>query len=415
MSAPLDAVITEADRAILSQTQSAQPRYKFDPERASLGRIRREAPKEMPWVIYNLFPVDVGLLIATGGKGKSSALLWMVIRYAIGLDVLGVEVPVPGRVLILSGEDDEGRIGYRVNQIAESMGLTPEQLATLDANVKVEDMSDFHAPFVATEQGNLVITSVADDLIERYQEFKPSWVILDPLAAHGANESTVNDGATLMIKACRKISKAFHCFTQIVHHQSKEAVRADQVGQHAGRGGTALGDGARLEMQVTTHYARSTNMPSTLTNDWFAQGGSVMLFHITKLTDAAIPLAPYCVGRMGWRFDNFAQTAIPGTTQVDRAKSALMGFYDQVYAYVRDHPDVILTKNKLSERNTEIAAHAQKIGMYVDVPASQKKVEAVVSALLDEGRLREEPLPPGVGKGRQQARIVAVEPVASKF
>ena len=74
-------------------------------------------------------------------------------------------------------------------------------------------------------------------------------VVLDPLSRlHGGDENS-NSVSTALINAAEKIAQEFHCAVIVLHHVSKQAASDKNASAHSGRGGSALGDGARSVMR----------------------------------------------------------------------------------------------------------------------------------------------------------------------
>jgi hypothetical protein len=400
MNVHLPPKILEAAAVSKELVEAARPsRKKFDPANATAKRVRAEAPEFIHWVVDQLLPRDVGLLNATGGQGKSTLTLWMAVLYAIRQPLFGCSAQVPGKVLIISGEDPEGRIGYRLNKVCEAAHLTPDELAMVDDNIFVEDFSSESIQLVESDgRGNLQLTDAVDELIAAYKGQPIRWIILDPLISFGPGESYVNDGFQKVIIACRKLVAEFNCFVQLVHHVSKEVATNKTTGQHAGRGGTALGDGSRFESQLMTYRGMAKGTPKEVPSDLFARGGSLLAFHIHKLSDAGLPAEPFWITREGFQF-----TWIPGNGQDTSAHLEAeidMGSRQQnaILGFLREHEREHFSINMLRERGADIALWANE-----RVPAGKSALPKLakgplvdlIKSMVDGGRIEETPLPAG--------------------
>lgn len=366
-----------------------QPRKTFDPKHANAGRIMREAPDEIPWVVESLFPVDVGMLNATGGTGKSTLMLWLAVRYVLGMDLLGCDVLVPGKVLIISGEDPEGRIGYRMNRVIEAMGLTDEQKQVVANNIFIEDCSDIDVAFVeSTFENNLQGTPVVSEIIEAYKDQRIQWIILDPLINFGAGEHLVNHGYHHLLIACRRLVRAFNCFVQLVHHVSKEVAVNKIIGQHAGRGGTTIGDGSRFESQLVQYRGKFKDMPPSVPSDIFARGGTALAFHVHKLSDAGLPAKPYVITRLGFEFTYYPHNDQPNTAMLEAGIEYSEQIKRAIIGYVDRHGKEYLTKNSLRMRGEAVALEAG-----LESKLSKGVVDDYIKALVGESRLVVRDLP----------------------
>lgn len=77
-------------------------------------------------------------------------------------------------------------------------------------------------------------------------------VVLDPLARLHTGDENSNTVSTMLINAAERIAQEFNCAVLILHHVSKDAANKGNVSAHAGRGGSAFGDGARSVLRLIT-------------------------------------------------------------------------------------------------------------------------------------------------------------------
>jgi hypothetical protein len=410
---PDDFITNQGAAAFKELCNKAAPYHKeirdFDPNNAAVQRIRDSAPEHFPYIVENLLPVDVGVMSATGGQGKTTLLIYLSICYVLGRDILGhsVNTARTPNVLIISAEDDEQVFGKRLNDICASMNLSAEDNAIVNASIYFEDFSSDSVRLAeAGLNGNLQPTDVVDRIVTAYAERQISWVIADPLVRFGPGERFVNDGLDEIIKAARKIKEAFKCFVLLVHHVSKDSAQKGTVTQHAGRGGTALSDGCRLETQLVLHKTRDQAMPATITNDMFLEGGTVFALHFHKLSHWKCPQEPFWIARKDYSF-----TWHVNTTPEDAAVAAEAYRHvlvDKiVYAitnYVRSLPEAdLVTKSSLRDRR-EFIAEAMGIKSI-----TKEKIQQCIAVAIDRGELFEEPLPTEQVRGSRKDRLRAKE------
>lgn len=408
---PDDFITNQGTAAFKELCNQAAPYHKvirdFDSNNAAVKRIRDSAPEHFPFIVDKLFPVDVGVMSATGGQGKTTLLIYLSINYVLGRDILGhsVNTARTHNVLIISAEDDEQVFGKRLNDICASMNLSAEDNAIVNASIYFEDFSSDSVRLAeAGLNGNLQPTDVVDRIVTAYADRQISWVIADPLVRFGPGERFVNDGLDEIIKAARKIKEAFKCFVLLVHHVSKESAQKGTVTQHAGRGGTALSDGCRLEMQLVLHKTIYQTMPATITNEMFVEGGTVFALHFHKLSHWKCPQEPFWIARKDYSF-----TWHQNTTPEDAAVAA-KAYKDElinkiVFAitqYVRNLPEAdIVTKSSLRDRRNSIAEAMERKAV------TKAQMEECISIAIDRGELFEEPLPTEQVRGSRKYRLRA--------
>jgi RecA-family ATPase len=410
---PDDFITTQGVAAFKELCNQAAPYHKvirdFDPNNAAVKRIRDSAPEHFPFIVDKLLPVDVGVMSATGGQGKTTLLIYLNICYVLGRDILGHSVNMERKrnVLIISAEDDEQVFGKRLNDICASMNLSAEDNAIVNASIYFEDFSSDSVRLAeAGLNGNLQPTDVVERIVSAYAERQISWVIADPLVRFGPGERFVNDGLDEIIKVARKIKEAFKCFVLLVHHVSKDSAQKGTVTQHAGRGGTALSDGCRLETQLVLHKTRDQAMPATITNEMFEEGGTVFALHFHKLSHWKCPQEPFWIARKDYSF-----TWHVNTTPEDAAVAAEAYRHvlvDKiVYAitnYVRSLPEAdLVTKSSLRDRR-EFIAEAMGIKSI-----TKEKIQQCIAVAIDRGELFEEPLPTEQVRGSRKDRLRAKE------
>jgi RecA-family ATPase len=103
------------------------------------------------------------------------------------------------------------------------------------------------------EDNNVVLTGLADHIIERCKGDPPVMVAFDPAINFGAGERLVNDNEQVLILAARRIVRSLGCCVRIVHHTGKANAREQTTDQYSARGGSALPDGARMIVVVQSY------------------------------------------------------------------------------------------------------------------------------------------------------------------
>lgn len=373
----------------------------LDPAKAAPTGIFNKLPTAPEFIVEGLIPKQVGVISATGGVGKTTFLLWLSIHVALGKPFLGHVVTRPGPVLYVTGEDERNLLLYRLALIGEAMKLTPAEKASLEKSIYIEDVSEFNARLVEADRNqNIAQTAFLDTVINTYADKKPALVVLDPLVHFGPGERFVNDGASALVTAARRLYRELNSAALFVHHVSLETAKGKVIKQHAGRGPAALGDGVRFEWQLASSRAYSNLMPASITPASFITEPNLSAYalHVHKLSASPLPLHPYWVTRSGHHFQ-YHKGVFHSAEALHEETSRLHS--SKVVAYIKRHikiggPLRELTRTQLREGAKE------KFGF-----GKHAVTEALDSAVAD-GQLMEVTLP---AQGRVGPRATYYAPV----
>ena len=260
-------------------------------------------------VIEYLVYHDVGTLIAAGGTGKTTFILWLAIHVILGMDFAGRKVTAPGRVVLLTAEDSREMLVARLRSIYFEMfpqGTMPDAerdatLAAIRDGMVIIDVSDNVQRLTCVERDVVRVDHAAvDALTALIQPLAPSLVVIDPAVSFGVGESRVNDAEQGLIEAARRIRRQNNCAVFYVHHTGKANSRDKAEDQYAGRGGSAFADGSRMV------FVLNRLDPSGWTKDTggtLQPGETGLKMTVAKLSYAR-PQAPIYLIRKGYRFEH---------------------------------------------------------------------------------------------------------------
>jgi RecA-family ATPase len=158
-------------------------------------------------------------------------------------------------------------------------------------------------------RGNVVLTGLADAIVERFGEASPVVVGLDPVISFGAGERIVNDNEHSLILAARRIVRGLGCCVRLICHVSKEVARSGSLDQYASRGGSALSDGARMVAVLRSWNPEADDdkliPPPGLS---FGTGEQVIVLARPKLSYAPPQPLIWITRRGGYCFKHFIAT-----------------------------------------------------------------------------------------------------------
>ena len=251
------------------------------PELAKLkvGEFISSKPPQQEFIVAGLIPTGVvGELIAAGGTGKSTLFLQLGMSVSSGVSFaggIGESSPIVGKygydpkaniggVLILSFEDDKDEVHRRVYKecqyhlaaIEDSRIEFGDVVGTWKQQVMDDLIKNLHILPCTGGSSCLIskgtFTSFLGALIDRAREIDNlKLIILDPLSRlHDGDENSSGD-MTRVIEALEYIKEELGVTVLVAHHVGKGALLNNVRNQAAGRGSSALVDGARLVLQLT--------------------------------------------------------------------------------------------------------------------------------------------------------------------
>lgn len=348
------------------------PRFKL-PEFSGCGEDELNNAKLHPkCIVENMYYSDVGALFAPGGVGKTTLKIYESICIALGRDLWGCPVINPGKTIIMTAEDSKDLILARMREMMNSMRLTPIERGIVMSHIMVIDVSgDIQRLAESDTANNLVITSLADSIVERYQNDHIAQFIFDPAIRFGPGERYINDGEDMIIIACRRIVRGLGCMVQIIHHTGKANARSGSLDQYSGRGGSAFSDGCRM-VTVLSNNGEMKNPPEGFE---LLPGDSGFVMARPKLSYCK-PQPNIWIRRHGWEFDYF-------TEEVKSNDEILSRNMDKIANFIRDELHHGRKYSKKSLESTSLN----------ELKMSRQELRATLSALEVCGRVVEKDLP----------------------
>lgn len=283
-----------------------------EPISAEEMHAARAAPR---CIVEGYLWADVGTLVAPGGSSKTTMTLHEAVRIVLGRPVWGQRVVTPGPVLLVTAEDQRERLVARVREICKAMALTPGEVAQVRENVRIADFTAQLRRLTEIERDVVVVSDLAGEIVQGCNAagFHPALVQFDPLVSFGVGESRVNDAEQGLVNAARVIVAGLDCAVRLVHHTGQQKALEKAAHQYAGRGGTALSDGARMVHVINVldddEFTRHTGHP-------LADGETALRLSCPKLSYAPRGDAPIFIVRQGYDFRRVH--AAPAQTKEER-------------------------------------------------------------------------------------------------
>lgn len=202
----------------------------------------------------------VGMLVGSGGVGKTHALAQLAISITTGIPWLGkYPVEKTGYVFMGMGENSEEDIHRLLRKTVKK--LFQKQTSFFDENPLLEASKRLAVASFNGSDSSFIYkgkpTQSYELLLYELKEKEPkegwSCIILDPISRFlGADAETDNASATRFIALLEKLTLELEGHPTVLfgHHMSKNAQAARNTDQAAARGSSAITDGVRWQANL---------------------------------------------------------------------------------------------------------------------------------------------------------------------
>lgn len=245
-----------------SESTSSENTYAaplFNIKDCSVARYLNTIPPPRKWLLDGLLTFGkTGMMVATGGTGKTQLLIQLAISVATGIKFCGMyEVGTVGKVVMLLAEEDDDEIHMRLHNTANQMIRGPDAKNLndlLEKNLLVKSMVGENNLMTSTlKNGEVGRTNYSARLITSLDGIDDiALIIIDPAARfRGGNENSSEDG-TRFVEELEFIRKSTGATVLVAHHTNKYSTSSEEPNQNASRGSSALTDGMRWQMNLAT-------------------------------------------------------------------------------------------------------------------------------------------------------------------
>lgn len=230
----------------------------FDIADARIDGYLHTPPPPQRWVLDGFLPLGiVAAVVAQGGVGKSQLLMQLGYSVATGIALAGHwPVGETGTVLMLCAEDSRDEIHRRVHRIHKQLGssMSPAMQAKLQDNFLIRSMTGIDVLLTqAMKNGEIVRTQLVEPLLLTAQQAKNlKLIIIDPAARFRGGDENSNPHATRFVQVLEHLALTTGATVLIAHHTGKGATNSKETNQDASRGASALTDGIRWQMALTS-------------------------------------------------------------------------------------------------------------------------------------------------------------------
>lgn len=208
-----------------------------------------ELPARRQWLHgTDLVRGAVSLLVAPGGKGKSTWLIHLALACATGRNMLGAHVfGGPLRVLYINAEDSTDELNRRIVAARHHHSIPKSDLK--------------HLQLLGADRANLTLLEAVKgvsqlapqgwlSLEQLIIKYSPDVLIIDPMVAiTGGVTLNDNAAAALMMKQFVRLATVYRLGFMIAHHASKGR---DATSQESAMGAASLVNLSRVGLNIET-------------------------------------------------------------------------------------------------------------------------------------------------------------------
>ena len=315
---------------------------------------------------------DVAQRVAPGGTGKTTLTLWEAVHIVLGRDLYGKKVITPGWVLYITAEDPRERLVARLRHICEAMELSETEIAKVRRDLVFWDLTAEPARLAMEKDGNILLTPMAESVVEAFKDDPPVLTEFDPTVSFGASEARVNDNEQALVLAARVIVKGLDCCVRYTHHTGKANARDKTTDQYSGRGGSAMADGCRMVHVLQSWDAKSkSNQRPPTTLDIGPQTG-VITYTRAKMSHCPPNQPVIWIAREGFTYQwSEEHNLTPEQEAAANAEQVLQFLRSQILAG-RYHTQRSLEDGQLSAMNITRAAFREALA---ELEVSNRVVE----------------------------------------
>ena len=188
----------------------------------TLDLLQRPVKNDGQELLKNRFLCKGGglLLVGPTGIGKSSLSMQMMISWALGLSLFGIEPARPVTSLLIQAENDEGDLAEMRDGVLSGLNVTDADRELACSRI-----------FVVQENTRTSEDFFNETVRPMLEEIKPDLLWIDPALAYlgGENNSQQAVGAFLR-NQLNPLLTEFNCAAVVIHHTNKPYTGNDKRG-----------------------------------------------------------------------------------------------------------------------------------------------------------------------------------------
>ncbi len=222
-----------------------------------LRETHRIASEEVDYAISPIFRAGrAALITGLGASSKSTVLKVLAIAVTTGRSALGLNIPKPGKAVLILAEDTAEDAYRSLDAIFQSMSLSDEEIALVHKRLFI---------FAAAGKDCVIVSNSESDDDKKPQRLEKllkfitqlgdvRLVGLDPAIALSRGRELDELAQRDLANAVEKIAISTGAAVLVISHAAKSVQHQQEVSSHSSRGSGAITDAFRLEvlMRVMT-------------------------------------------------------------------------------------------------------------------------------------------------------------------
>ena len=221
----------------------------------TIASVAGEPAPERKWIVPGLIPDrNVTDMAGDGGTGKSLITLQLEVAMTTGTDWLG-HMPIPGRCLYISCEDDLDEIRRRIEAIAKASG---GRFTTADLDgLHVADLTSGDTELAVLDKGQFRLTPLFDAVSNFAHDFRPKLIAIDTRADVFGGSEIDRGQVRYFVRALRRLCFEHDMAILLLSHPSLTGMSSG-TGQS---GSTGWGNGVRSRLYLERPKAEDGSEP----------------------------------------------------------------------------------------------------------------------------------------------------------
>lgn len=244
--------VTELSEGEKEKTEKRSKKMLFKPTRLELNGINAISPRAFiyrKWLIKGA----VTVLIAPGGRAKSSLTLSKAIDLACGVDHLGAKIVRPRSVFLYNAEDPIMEMERRAEAYMLFHDFTADEKRQVKQNLHLQSGAGGLLIFASADRSGVSVNEkLVSSMIDYIREHNIELVVLDPLVTLHTVPENDNMGMTHVADVFKRIAAETNVAMLIAHHARKtqRSNGAVPLDANDGRGAVAVINSARIVMNI---------------------------------------------------------------------------------------------------------------------------------------------------------------------
>jgi RecA-family ATPase len=273
---------------------------------------------DVRWVVEGLIQAaKVGALVAAGGTGKTTLLLYMCICIAIQRKFMGCDV-THGSTLLLTNDDPQEDMVAALALVCQAMKLSDDEYAMVGKKVRVVSLQGLGGikTFTTSMSGVTVSTGLTEALLQAVEGIADLVLVaLDTLRQFSGGNSNDEQVIKLTIAGCTDFAVKTGAAVILPHHTGKQNYRDEITDMYAATGSAAIADNCRFVLLLQT--AKWSEIERQVQRTGREEGDPLVL-RSTRGSLLVKPLEPIFLHRNGFHLGAIAGKSLTRAQQLDK-------------------------------------------------------------------------------------------------